>query len=139
MLESPYLAILGGTWKAQPSTVEIARMPEVLAVLWVTKDALTGWTPLGVAAPLAAPRPLYSQEVPPSNQCTLYFPDGTVRDVPAHECVSVEYIVRWGAADLDERLRATFLGGGYVPPLAYRLRSPGDPPPAPVTMGRRRG
>ena len=139
MLESPYLAILGGTWKAQPTAAKVARTPDVLTVLWVAKDALAGWTPLGVAAPLAAPRPLYSQEYPPSYQCTLYLPDGSVRDVPGRECVGVEYIVRWGAADLDERLRATFLGGGYVPPLAYRLRSPDDPPPAPVAIGRRHG
>ncbi|MBK9034948.1 MAG: DUF4259 domain-containing protein [Myxococcales bacterium] len=142
MLESPYLAILGGTSKAQPTPAKVARTartPEVLAVLWVAKDAIAGWTPLGVAAPLAAPRPLYSQEYPPSYQCTLYFPDGSVRDVPGRECVGVEYIVRWGAVDLDERLRATFLGGGYVPHLAYRLRSPDDPPPTSVAMGRRRG
>lgn len=137
MLESPYLAVLGGTWKAQPSAAKVARTPEVLTVLWVANDAIAGWTPSGVAAPLAAPRPLYSQEYPPSYQCTLYLPDGTVRDVAGRECVGVEYIVRWGPTELDERLRATFLGGGYVPPLAWRLRFPDDPPPAPVTMGRR--
>ncbi|MBK7071463.1 MAG: hypothetical protein IPH44_04085 [Myxococcales bacterium] len=48
-------------------------------------------------------------------------------------------MARRGAADLDERLRATFLGGGYVPPLAWRLRFPDDPPPASVAIGRRRG